>query len=75
MTTGTQQLQNALTAALQHILAGQALTAGQQAQLAAAAATAAAMAGGAAGAGEAHTQMGRQREREGGSVVLWCGYW
>jgi hypothetical protein len=47
---GTQQLQNALTAALRNILAGQALSAGQQAQLAAAASTAAAS-GAAAGTG------------------------
>lgn len=48
---GTQQLQNALTAALRSILAGQALTAGQQAQLAAAASTAAATSGAAPGTG------------------------
>jgi hypothetical protein len=46
---GSQQLQSALTSALQHILSGQALTAGLQAQLTAAAAAArgAAAAGGA----------------------------
>jgi hypothetical protein len=53
---GSQQLQNSLTTALHNILSGQALTAGQQAQLAAATSAAAAD-GAAAGAGEAHVAL------------------